>query len=108
MSAPVTDAFRSEFRKVLLDTYTKGWQGVRDEDIADHVDGRYRQFRDHLMPWIDSVFPLAGTRWVEVGSGTGSSTLALAERGASVRTYEISAPSIAAATARLRLMGASA
>jgi hypothetical protein len=32
-----------------------------------------------ILPWIESVFPLAGTRVLEIGGGSGASTLAIAQ-----------------------------
>jgi len=105
MSFVLTDSFRAEFRQVLLGTYFKGWPQVSDEDIRHHVELRYLAFRDYLVPWVNQFFPLDGASLVEVGSGTGSSTLAFAETGAKIHTYEISESSIEAARLRFSMAG---
>lgn len=105
----LTDDFRAEYKQVLLKTYMAGWPDylITESDIALHVDIRYLAFRNHMVPWIKRCAAIEGSTWVEVGSGTGSSTLALAEGGATVRTFELSGPSTAAAHERFRLLGMS-
>jgi S-adenosylmethionine-dependent methyltransferase len=47
------------------------------------ADRRYR------IPWLDRARPLSGCKVLEVGCGTGSSTVALAEQGANVVAIDI-------------------
>ena len=77
-------------------------------DMANHMDGRLREFREVLIPWLDSVRPLDGTRILEIGCGTGSSTLALAEQGATVTAVDIDGASIQVAKDRLNGFGVDA
>src|SRR6185295_3548288 len=54
------------------------------EDLAAHLEGRLRLDRMKVAPWLDATRPLRGCRILEIGCGTGSSTVALAEQGAEV------------------------
>ena len=62
---------------------------------------RYLASRRHAVTWLDDAVGLAGSTVVEVGCGTGSSTVALAERGAVVFAIDIDEPSVAAARSRV-------
>jgi 2-polyprenyl-3-methyl-5-hydroxy-6-metoxy-1,4-benzoquinol methylase len=97
--------FQERFAEILRKTYMAGWPSVSDRDLADHVSGRYEMFAQNVIPWIEHHSNISSQTWVEVGSGTGSSTLALAEMGAHIVTYEIHEPSIQAAKERLGLLG---
>ena len=57
------------------------------------------------MPWIDSFQSLVGARILEIGCGTGASTLALAERGAAVTAIDIRPDSIQVARDRCNAYG---
>jgi S-adenosylmethionine-dependent methyltransferase len=74
----------------------EGAQGMR----VALVD-RYLASRRHAIPWLDDAIGLAGKTVVELGCGTGSSTVALAERGAHVVAIDIDGPSVAAARHRV-------
>lgn len=52
---------------------------------------------DVFMPWLDRVFPLAGKRVLEYGSGPGSVSVAVAERAGSLIGYEIDRGAVEAA-----------
>jgi SAM-dependent methyltransferase len=75
-------------------------------DLADHVDGRYRHFAGDVVPWLQRHLAGLATHSVaEVGSGTGSSTAALAPHVREISTFEIEENSIAAAKARAEILG---
>jgi S-adenosylmethionine-dependent methyltransferase len=71
-------------------------------DLADHMLGRLEDFRAKVIPWLNDARPLRGARILEIGCGTGSSTLALAEQGAEVTAIDVDEPSIEVAKDRLR------
>jgi len=56
-------------------------QGLAGDRLAGH--------RKTYIPWLDSIQPLKGLRILEIGCGTGSSTVALAEQGAEVTGIEV-------------------
>jgi len=86
--------------------YLSTGQGKRELD--DLIDGRLFSFRRHIIPWLDSLRALNGARILEIGFGTGSSTVALAEQGASVVGIDIDDDSIFIAKQRCRLHGVQA
>lgn len=81
-------------------------EGQRDLD--DHARRRLQAFRTQIVPWLDSARPLSGARILEIGCGTGASTIALAEQGASVTAIDIDEESLVVARDRARLHGVEA
>ena len=71
-------------------------------DLENHLSRRLEQDRRHVITWLDSARPLAGATILEIGCGTGSSTVALAEQGANVTALDIDEPALAVARSRLR------
>jgi SAM-dependent methyltransferase len=63
-------------------------------DLVDHLSGRLERDRATVVPWLDSIKPLSGLRVLEVGAGTGSSTVAIAEQGASVLATDVNERSL--------------
>lgn len=74
-------------------------------DLAAHLDGRVEHNRERVVPWMESFRPLAGARVLEIGCGTGASTLVLAEHGAEVTAIDILASSIRVADDRCKAYG---
>jgi S-adenosylmethionine-dependent methyltransferase len=58
-----------------------------------------------IVPWLDEVRPLQGTSILEIGCGTGASTVALAEQGAEVSAVDVDASSLVVASERCRSYG---
>jgi 2-polyprenyl-3-methyl-5-hydroxy-6-metoxy-1,4-benzoquinol methylase len=74
-------------------------------DLAAHLYRRLEFNRARVIPWMESFLPLAGARVLEIGCGTGSSTLALVERGAQVTAMDISSAGIRVARERCHAYG---
>lgn len=74
-------------------------------DLANHLRGRREVARRRVLPWLDSLRPLDGARVLEIGCGTGSSTFAFAEQGASVCGLELEARHLSVARERLATAG---
>lgn len=55
----------------------------------NETDTRLDYFRNVIVPWIDSVIPVKNLKILEIGCGTGSSTLAFAEKGAVISAIDI-------------------
>jgi S-adenosylmethionine-dependent methyltransferase len=72
-------------------------------DLADHMTGRLDHDRRWYIPWLNAALPLDGARVLEIGCGTGVSTLALAEQGARVTAVDVDAPAVDVARRRLEL-----
>ena len=74
-------------------------------DLESHVVGRLDAFRTWTIPWLGSLFQLKGARILEIGCGTGASTVALAEQGADVTGLDVSATTLATARERCAAYG---
>jgi S-adenosylmethionine-dependent methyltransferase len=71
-------------------------------------DLRLAHDRARIVPWLDAVRPLRGLRVLEVGSGSGASTIALAEQGALITAIDIDEAALAYARGRCSAHGLSA
>jgi 2-polyprenyl-3-methyl-5-hydroxy-6-metoxy-1,4-benzoquinol methylase len=58
-----------------------------------------------IVPWLDRAKPLKGSRILEIGCGTGPSTVALAEQGAEVVGIDVSADTLTCARHRMGVYG---
>jgi 2-polyprenyl-3-methyl-5-hydroxy-6-metoxy-1,4-benzoquinol methylase len=96
----------------LRENYHVGW---RDEshtpreahanDVQEHLYRRLESDRRTIVPWIDAATPLRAARVLEIGCGTGSSTVALAEQGARVTGVDIDEGALAVARDRFEACG---
>jgi ubiquinone/menaquinone biosynthesis C-methylase UbiE len=105
------EKYAARMREVLNEHYYAGMpQGYLEtecgkQDLHAHVRERYRIAARHVVPWLSQRFDLSSMSAIEVGSGTGSSTLALAEKMKSIDCYELYPSSRAIASARLGFWG---
>jgi 2-polyprenyl-3-methyl-5-hydroxy-6-metoxy-1,4-benzoquinol methylase len=76
---------------------------IGQADLRDHLTGRLASFRSVVVPWIHATIPLRGKRILEIGAGTGASTVALAEQGASVFAIDVSEGALAVGRDRCQL-----
>ena len=74
-------------------------------DLANHLTNRLQIARTQIVPWLESVRPLQGARVLEIGCGTGSDIVALAERGAVVTAVDVDAGAVQVARKRCALYG---
>jgi S-adenosylmethionine-dependent methyltransferase len=103
--ARLTDVLREHYFNPVADGYLETEEG-RNE-LNDHLSHRYEQAVDHVVPWLQRAGELDTRSIIEVGSGTGSSTLALAQVAREVNCFEIHQGSIAVALERLKFWGVS-
>jgi S-adenosylmethionine-dependent methyltransferase len=99
-----------ELEASIRANYHQGWRSEANydpaayaADLRDHLCGRLADDRRFYVPWFNRVLPLPGARILEIGCGTGSSTLALAEQGARVTALDIDASALQVARDRCRL-----
>lgn len=85
------------------DTYLLTPEG--QADLESHIAGRLEVFRTWTIPWLDSLFKLDGAKILEIGCGTGASTVALSEQGAQVVGVDVSGATLAAARDRCQAYG---
>jgi 2-polyprenyl-3-methyl-5-hydroxy-6-metoxy-1,4-benzoquinol methylase len=86
-----------------VDAYLATDRGIAD--CRDHLTERLGLNRSTVVPWLDSIRPLDGLRILEIGAGTGSSTVALAEQGAAVLAVDVSESYLRANEERCRIAG---
>ena len=102
------------FRDLLTDKYLPSWYSGVDmheylssregqQAVRNHLFVRLEMDRYELIPWLDAVVGLRGTRILEVGCGTGSATVALAEQGAVVTAMDLHAEALLLAEARCKM-----
>lgn len=75
------------------------------EDLQEHLTKRLETFRISVIPWLNSARPLANSRILEIGCGTGVSTVALAEQGAKVTAIDVVEDSLIVARKRCEAYG---
>jgi ubiquinone/menaquinone biosynthesis C-methylase UbiE len=107
------DGFRDAFRTVMTDTFYRDNaliditnSEVFERDLAAHTEYRFRVFEQWIATWLRPVAPdMSQMTAIEVGSGTGSSTLAFAREVKRLISFEIDTKATAAAKARLSAFG---
>ncbi len=77
-------------------------------DLDDHLSRRLRNDRRRVVPWLDAARPLRGSRVLEIGCGTGSSTVSLAEQGARVTAVDVDRAAVEVARERCASHGVEA
>lgn len=106
-------AYRARLTDVLIRNYfTDTPAGYFEtplgrDALADHISRRYHMAMDHVVPWLATMFDLSTMTMIEIGSGTGSSTLAFGQVAQCVDCYELSSLSTAVARERLNFWGIS-
>lgn len=80
-------------------------KSAAEADFHQHLLARTESDRRVIVPWLDAACGLDGLRILEVGCGTGCSTVALAEQGARVTGIDVDAGSLRIARHRCRLYG---
>ncbi|MBD3336729.1 MAG: methyltransferase domain-containing protein [Candidatus Eisenbacteria bacterium] len=101
-AATIESALRQHYF-ARSDSYLESEEGRND--LQDHVHRRLDLFRATVIPWFHSARALDGVEILEIGCGTGSSTVALAEQGSRVVAVDILPGSLAVARERCRLYG---
>lgn len=116
MNAPLAihdQRFADLFREYMLKEYYDGHRrefvqsADFEHDLNEHTFRRTERFHNHLVPWLRSVYDLDGKVALEVGSGTGASTIAFAPYLKHVHCFEIGEKSIRAAEFRMNHFGIS-
>ncbi len=82
-------------------------QASFESDMTEEIYRRVDRFHDALIPWISRVCDLNHATVLEIGSGTGSSTLAFAPYVKHIHCYEIESSTTEIAKARLGFFGIS-
>lgn len=78
---------------------------VGKNDLLEHLTARLEVNRKLTIPWLDSVRSLRDSHVLEIGCGTGASTVALAEQGADVTAIDTDEISLNDAKKRCEVYG---
>jgi len=92
----ITQESLNKIKQSLENNYHTGWRN-KDKyseqdylnDLSAHLTDRIEHDRKTIIPWLDNTKSLKGSRILEIGCGTGSSTVALAEQGAQVTGIDL-------------------
>lgn len=106
----ISDPATAELRQRLIEfrNATARSTAGDHEDLQNHLVRRLDDNRRQVIPWLDAARPLNGAAVLEIGCGTGSATVALAEQGARVTSIDIDSRAIEVAKERCRLYGVEA
>uniref|UniRef100_A0A7C3J6T3 Class I SAM-dependent methyltransferase n=1 Tax=candidate division WOR-3 bacterium TaxID=2052148 RepID=A0A7C3J6T3_UNCW3 len=101
-----------KFKRLLEEEFFKGWRGkdnfskkVFENDLKTQLYLRLFENRYHYIPWINKTVKLKNSNILEIGCGTGSSTVALTEQGAFVTGIDIDESSLNIAKERMKIYG---
>lgn len=99
----------------IKENYHTGWRSesnysreMYENDLKAHLYGRLEKDRRGIVPFLDNVSTLQGSRILEIGCGTGSSTVALAEQGAKITGIDIDKGALTVAKERSKNYGLNA
>jgi len=108
------DGLRS-IEKSIRENYHTGWRSEsnyskekHNDDLNAHSHGRLESDRRIVVPWLDNATALQNRRILEIGCGTGSSTIALAEQGAKITGIDIDEGALLVAKERSNIYGVNA
>lgn len=91
----------------LIHNYFSRWPSdyleteAGQRDLEDHLTGSIEQNRSRFIPWLFAFINLKGAKILEIGCGTGCSTIALAEQKAVVTAIDIDGGALLSARDRL-------
>ncbi|HOI30230.1 MAG TPA: class I SAM-dependent methyltransferase [Melioribacteraceae bacterium] len=106
----INDNELNELKFFLIENYYKNKHPFTQDafmlfenDLLSHLMTRLQIDRKRIIPWLNTAKPLTDSTVLEIGCGTGSSTVALAEQGAKVTGIDIEEESITVAKKRCSL-----
>tara|TARA_A100001015_G_scaffold311941_1_gene416163 strand:+ start:512 stop:1453 length:942 start_codon:yes stop_codon:yes gene_type:complete len=76
-----------------------------DDEVSEHIEGRIFVDRIRVVPWLSKNINLNNLSILEIGCGTGSSSITLAEQGSNVTGIDIHKESLEIAKLRADLYG---
>lgn len=106
----LSDDKEKELRKSLRDNFFSTVHKIDylsteigKEDMEDHIVNRLKKFRKNMIPWLNALLPLSEAKILEIGCGTGSTTITLAEQSANLTSIDIDENHIKVARKRCEL-----
>lgn len=99
----------------ITENYHTGWRSKNNyskemyvHDLNTHLYKRLENDRQKIIPWLDNASTLQNKRILEIGCGTGSSSVAIAEQGAKVTGIDIDEGALSVAKDRCKIYGVNA
>jgi S-adenosylmethionine-dependent methyltransferase len=107
LSAEALADLESALRRNYFNRQPPGYLDTEQgrNDLANHLTNRLQVARVQVVPWLESVIQLRGARVLEIGCGTGSGLVAMAERGAQVIGIDVDEDSLQVARKRCSVHG---
>src|SRR4051794_6096677 len=98
------DAYIRKVRELFASMYGRDLEIVLWQEGSkvcnDAFFVRTINYHNCMLPWIESVFSVAGASVLEIGCGSGAATLAVAQRCAQIDSFDIDAISLGLARER--------
>jgi len=85
----LSEHFFSRFKNGYLDS------DIGKNDMENHISRRLFRFRTTVIPWINTIISLKQSKILEIGCGTGSFTVPLAEQGCELTSIDVDDISVA-------------
>lgn len=111
----IDEAGRRRIEQSIKENYLIGWRSERNYSpetyrayLKEQLSGRLESDRREVIPWLDNAASLSNKSILEIGCGTGSSTVALAEQGARITGIDIDEGALLVARERAQLHGVAA
>jgi len=101
------DIIKSSLEQNYFAAFPKGYleTDCGRNDVVDHLFRRLQIARSFVIPWIDHAKPPQNINILEIGCGTGCSTVSLAEQGARVIAIDESENALIVDRKRCRIYG---
>ena len=100
----LTKNYEENMKTFLVGNYFRNETEINEQDLEDHIKQRINLARSKILPWVLKTIDLKNKKLLEVGSGTGSSSIAFSEQGAIVTGIDVDATSIEVAKYRSNLL----
>ena len=100
----LTKNYEENMKTFIVENYFRNETEINEQDLEDHIKQRINLARSKILPWVLKTIDLKNKKLLEVGSGTGSSSIAFSEQGAIVTGIDVDATSIEVAKYRSNLL----
>src|SRR5210317_2018363 len=100
----LSEVYKSLIEIELKNNYFSNFEKIQEIDMEDHITGRTLVSRTKIIPWLQKVADLKNKKILEIGCGTGSSSITFAEQGAKVTGIDVAEDSLQVAEKRAKLL----
>jgi len=100
----LSEEYKGLIESELRQNYFINNNEICNNDMNDHITGRTIVSRSKIIPWLCKEVGLKNKKLLEIGSGTGSSSITFAEQGANVVGIDVDDSSLEVARIRASLL----